>query len=149
MIQIKTYLNIINYSNEDSYKIKLNKKNLEKYDLSEPKIFINNNLRHSKSNSNKMGKKYKGLEAFRNKIKKKLISSKKLKNNMFLYDSLNNSNHKSKNKMEIIAINQVKRSIKNLNKNINNNNDIYSLSDKTRSNIASDRSNSNYELFLK
>ena len=143
-------INIINHSNEDTHKIKLNKKNLERYDLSEPKIiFNNNNLRHSKSNNNKMGNKYKGMEAFKNKIEKKLISSKKPKNNMFLYDSLNNSNHKSKNKMEIIAINQVKRSIKNLNNYINNNNDIYSLSDKTRSNIASDRSNSNYELFLK
>jgi len=71
-----------------------------------------NNLKNSLSKKNNMVKSFQEMKNIKNKLKERPFSDKKTKNIIFTNDStLNNSSYK-KIQMEIIAINQIERSLK-------------------------------------
>ena len=130
----KDLLKIINYSDNNHSKNKLSKKQDEKYLKSEN----SNNIKDLNIDKKQPHKQNKEKYAFKIKLEKKAFSNKKDKNKMILYHSFN------KNKTEIIAINQIKRSLKYI-RNKNNKTNLKSLSDKVKNKIISSSSNSNID----
>ena len=130
----KDLLKIINYSDNNHSKNKLSKKQDEKYLKSEN----SNNIKDLNIDKKQPPKQNKEKYAFKIKLEKKAFSNKKDKNKMILYHSFN------KNKTEIIAINQIKRSLKYI-RNKNNKTNLKSLSDKVKNKIISSSSNSNID----
>ena len=127
-------ISILNYSdNNINSKNKLDKKDENENPLSDKKSRDNNNnLKQSNSHKNERIK-FKEKYEYKNKLEKK--------------PNVNKLNINNKNKMEIIAMNQIERSMKHLsgisNNTNKNNNDLISISDKIKSNIASSSYNSN------
>ena len=105
-------INIVNYSSKNGITRNMNR--IKRYrNLLEQK---SNNLKNSLNNNNRMVKSFQELKNIKNKLKERPVSDKKTKNNLFTNNSaLNNSSYK-KNKMEIIAINQIERSLKHYGK---------------------------------
>ena len=130
----KDLLKIINYSDNNHSKNKLSKKQDEKYLKSEN----SNNIKDLNIDKIQPPKQNKEKYAFKIKLEKKAFSNKKDKNKMILYHSFN------KNKTEIIAINQIKRSLKYI-RNKNNKTNLKSLSDKVKNKIISSSSNFNID----
>ena len=105
-------INIVNYSSKNSLTRNMNR--IKKYrNILEQK---SNNLKNSLNNNNRMVKSFQELKKIKNKLKERPFPDKKTKNILYTNDStLNNSSYK-KSKMEIIAINQIERSLKHLGK---------------------------------
>ena len=126
---------ILNYSDHNiNSKNKLDKKDENENPLSNKKSRDNNN-NLKQSNSHKNIIKFKEKHEFKNKLEIK--------------PNTNKLNINNKNKMEIIAMSQIERSMKHLSGISNNtnkkNNDLISISDKIKSNIASSTFYSNNE----
>jgi hypothetical protein len=105
-------INIVNYSSKNSLTRNMNR--IKKYrNILEQK---SNNLKNSLNNNNRMVKSFQELKKIKNKLKERPFPDKKTKNILYTNDStLNNSSYK-KSKMEIIAINQIERSLKHFGK---------------------------------
>ena len=132
-------LNIVNYSDIQNNKNQLKKKN-KNYLLSEQKSDNSNtNIEHINIDKKIIHKKSREKSAFRNKLEKKSFLNKNEKSNLALFESFNN-----KNKMEIIAINQIEKSLKYI-RNDNNKTNLHSVTDRIKSNIFSSASNPNFD----
>ena len=100
------------------------------------------NLKESLDNKKEQNKK--SVEMIDYNIRKRPFSNKSLKKSFFVYDSANNINFKKK-KMEIIAMNQIEKSLKYL-YNHKNKNELY-LTSRKKNKFINSKSNSTHNIY--